>query len=407
MSIMKLLLALILLSLSGPLCLGQVQHIVIVIQENRTPDNLFGSAPPPGADITPRGPAIPLGVKVDPLHTHAAYLKDAVSWSKQLMAYVQQSDVQPYFDLAQQYGFANQMFQTNQGPSGPAHQFLFSGTSAESDSSDLFESENISGGCLNRHQLAEFIDQWGNENHWGSPCLNPTTLSDLLDRAGITWKYYAPSASTTSLWNAPSAIQHICFPRGLIGVNCSGQDWENVILNPPQVLTDIARGNLAQVSWVVPAAPYSDHPSYGTGGPAWVSSIVNAIGQSSYWQNTVVLVTWDDWGGWYDHVPPPQNNTGWCLSYCYGFRVPLLMISAATPPNCIDNNVYDFGSILAYVEDTFALGRMGHADSYATSLGISNCLPAGAPVPLRPFKRIKSRPLTRKELSSKADPDDY
>ncbi|MFZ0227043.1 MAG: alkaline phosphatase family protein, partial [Mycobacterium sp.] len=325
---MKILVALLLISLSGPLCLGQVQHIVIVIQENRTPDNLFGSAPPPGADVTPKGPAISLGTRLDPNHTHSAYLKDTVNWSKRFVAYVQQSDVQPYIDLANQYGFANRMFQTNQGPSGPAHQFLFSGTSAQSDTSDLFESENITGGCLDHHALAQFIDQSGNEDHWGSPCLNPTTLSDLLDQAGISWRYYAPSANTTSLWTAPMAIQHICTLLKQNPTFCSGQDWDNVILNPPQVLTDIANGKLAQVSWVIPAAPYSDHPTYGTGGPAWVSSIVNAIGQSPYWQNTVVLVTWDDWGGWYDHVPLPPNNTGWCSAYCYGFRVPLLMISA-------------------------------------------------------------------------------
>ncbi len=401
---MKLLIALLLLSLSAATCVGQIQHIVIVIQENRTPDNLFGSAPPPGADVITKGSVIRLGVSNNPLHHHSSFLKDLTKWPQRSTAHVLQADIQPYIDMANQYGFANRMFQTNQGPSTPAHQFLFSGTSALSDTSELFESEEAEGGCMSNHP-AQFIDATGNENNLLLPCLNPSTLTDLLDENGVTWKFYTPNSG--SMWTAPTAIQHICFPdSGRHSKTCYGSDWENVIINPPQVLSDIAGGKLAQVSWVVPAAPYSDHPTYGNGGPAWVSSIVNAIGESSYWQNTMVLVTWDDWGGWYDHVAPPQNDTGWCVAYCYGFRVPLLMISAGTPPNCIDNNVYDFGSILAYVEDTFGLGRLGHADSYANSLSISNCLPA-APSALRPFKLIQSRRLTKKELTSRADPDNY
>lgn len=141
--------------------------------------------------------------------------------------------------------------------------------------------------------------------------------------------------------------------------------------NPPDVLDDIANNNLAAVSWVIPSAPYSDHPGYGTGGPAWVASIVNAIGQSAYWQSTAVIVLWDDWGGWYDHVPPLQNSTGWCPSYCYGFRVPMLVISAYTPTGYADNNTHDFGSILRFVESNFGLGLIGpgtYADSYSDNL---------------------------------------
>jgi phospholipase C len=400
---MKVIITLILLSLSASICLGQVQHIVIVIQENRTPDNLFGSAPPPGADVITKGSVVRLGVSGDPLHHHSSFLSDLKRWPKPSIAYVLQSDIQPYIDMANQYGFANRMFQTNQGPSTPAHQFLFAGTSALSDSSDLYQSDDAGGGCLAK-RTAQFIDPTGSENNWIFPCINPTTLADLLEENGVSWKFYAPNIG--SEWTTPASIEHICFPNMVPAKTCSGASWKNVVLNPPQVLTDIANGNLAQVSWVVPAGSYSDHPTYGDGGPAWVSSIVDAIGQSSYWENTVVLVTWDDWGGWYDHVSPLPNNTGWCVSYCYGFRVPLLIISAGTPANCIDNNVYDFGSILAYVEDNFGLGRMGHADSYANSLSLSNCLSTTSGV-ARQFTFINSRKLTKKELTSKADPDDY
>jgi hypothetical protein len=119
---------------------------------------------------------------------------------------------------------------------------------------------------------------------------------------------------------APTAINHICGP--VKGV-CRGPDWKNVVANPPQLLTDIAHGTLAQVSWVVPAGSYSDHPTSGSGGPAWVASIVDAVGQSPYWTDTAILVTWDDWGGWYDHVSPLTKLDGLV-------RFVLLRISCST-----------------------------------------------------------------------------
>jgi len=386
-------------------CAAQFQHIVIIVQENRTPDNLFGAAPPPGADVIAQGSAIALGNSANPDHKHSSYLAELKKWPSKSLGYVRQSDIQPYIDLANEYGFANRMFQTNEGSSTAAHMFLFAGTSAPSETSDLFESESSPGGCLNTTDKTWFIDPTGNEKLRGSACLNPITLTDLLDGAGITWRYYTPSQN--SMWSAPTGIQHICIPNGLQNKkSCYGPEWANVSIPSPNVLTDIAKGRLAQVSWVIPASSYSDHPLNGSGGPAWVASIVNAIGQSQYWQNTAILVTWDDWGGWYDHVPALPNTTGWCTSYCYGFRVPLLMIAASTPPNCIDNVNYDFGSILAFVEDNWTLPRLGHADSYANSLSGSNCLPVTAGA-ARPFTTIKARALRASELASTDDPDDY
>ena len=402
--------ALLLLSiilLGSLLCWSQPPflHIVIVIQENRTPDNLFGSCVIPGADLVATGNQLSLGSNVDVDHGHKTFLAEiGGKYQSKAFAYVQQSDVASYCQLGAQYAFANRMFQTNQGPSTPAHQFLFSGTSAPSDTSDWFESEIAFGGCLSIGlTLVQFIDPAGKENHMGSPCLDPSTMADLLDPAGISWRYYAPSA--TSMWTAPAAIKHLCVPVKIgFAYNCTGEDWKNMDFNPPDVLDDIANNNLAAVSWVVPSAPYSDHPGYGTGGPAWVASIVNAIGQSAYWQSTAVIVLWDDWGGWYDHVPPLQNSTGWCPSYCYGFRVPMLVISAYTPTGYVDNNTHDFGSILRFVESNFGLGLIGpgtYADSYSDNL--AEFFTAGQ----QEFKSIRG---ARKAAYFKAqplkDPDD-
>jgi phospholipase C len=184
-----------------------------------------------------------------------------------------------------------------------------------------------------------------------------------LNNHGLSWKYYTPNGQIQ--WNAPQALsKHYQSP--------------NIVIKQAAVLTDIANCKLPNVAWVNPAGESSDHAGNpkGSKGPSWVASVVNAIGTSScgYWANTAILVTWDDWGGWYDHVPPFRigQPNGWGQSYVYGFRVPLLVISAYTPAGYVSNSVHDFGSMLRFAETNFNLGFVGPgtwADSYADDLG--------------------------------------
>ncbi len=135
------------------------------------------------------------------------------------------------------------------------------------------------------------------------PCFQHPTLTDPLDTQGLTWRYYAPSAR--SIWTGPDAIEHICQQQTINGkLTCKGPIWTaNVVIPQSQVLVEIANGQLAQVSLVIPDGKSSDHALANDGsGPAWVASIVNAIGNSAYWANTAIIIAWDDWGGWYDHV---------------------------------------------------------------------------------------------------------
>lgn len=287
--------------------------------------------------------------------------------------YVNPSDVQPYFKLAEQYTFGDRMFQTNQGPSFPAHQFIISGTSAPTATSNMFASTNVRPGtglgCIApAGSLVQLIDPSGNESLSQYPCFEHPTLTDLLDAKGISWRYYTTSAN--SLWTGPTAIQHMCQPQTQNGqLVCTGSTWNNVIIPQTQVLTDIANNQLAQVSWVTPDGNASDHPGYPDGsGPSWVASIVNAIGNSPYWANTAIFVTWDDWGGWYDHVPPPQvlvNCAEWGCGYVYGFRVPLIVVSTYAKAEYISHVNHDFGSILKFVERAFKLPSLGYADAPA------------------------------------------
>jgi phospholipase C len=282
------------------------------------------------------------------------------------------------------------MFQTNRGPSFPAHQFLFGATSAPSladDHAGIFAAENVGGkgtgaGCIaSATRTVQLTDAGTGVEHSSNrifPCFDHNTVADLLRPRNITWKYYAAGAN--SIWTAPNAIQHLCMASG---ATCTGQDWQaNVDLNPSHVLTDIASCNLRQVTWVTPSGQNSDHALISKGGgPAWVASIVNAIGTSwtasnhkcDYWGNnsndaTAILITWDDWGGWYDHKPPvtlsaPQGG------YQLGFRVPFIAVSAYTPVQVVDNNRHDFGSIVRFIEHNFAIpeGALTFADARSTT----------------------------------------
>jgi phospholipase C len=196
-----------------------------------------------------------------------------------------------------------------------------------------------------------------------SPCLTyPTpTMGDLMDAAGVTWKYYTPpyvEKTSGALWNAFAAISEVY----------NGPDWTtNVSMPECTIFTDITNGALPQVSWVVPEQKNSDHPGGPNSidnGPKWVGAVVDAVGKSQYWNSTAIVITWDDWGGFYDHEPPAFFDTMGGL----GFRVPLIVVSPFVPKGEISHTQYEFGSILKFVEDTFALGSMRTTDVRATSI---------------------------------------
>ena len=455
--------------------LNPIKHIVVIVQENRTPDNLFQGLCALGAGCGPRSnqyniqssyvdathkrqllQPVGLASPFDLDHSYSGPNLDnnvsgfnfeyanrgvasspgvpvptlcapdvfgcAVPGNSQFM-FVYNSPVtntdgskggllDPYLTLATRYGWANLMFQTNQGPSFPAHQFLFGGTSAPSASDDangVFASENGPGtnvGCAAppniEVQLVRPIVPMPAQPPYGSetkgdltvPCFTHEALSDLL-YPNHSWTYYAITTGVSngganlagSIWTAPDAISSICIPaKGSNGLlQCTGKYWDKgmangfVDLNPPDVLSDIGDCQLADVSWITPDGKYSDHPINSGQGPSWVAAIVNAIGNSTtcdnntgYWQDTAIFITWDDWGGWFDHVPPVilQNTRQYQNQYSYqlGFRVPLIVISAYSPKaGYINNESNDFGSILRAIEGIFDLpggeGALNFADA--------------------------------------------
>jgi phospholipase C len=399
---------------------GAIQHVVVIFQENRTPDNLFHDQVliKRGADIassgkTSKGKTVwlqpaPLADAWDMGHSHHNFL---TSWHKGAMDgfsrdniscltghphcapsnpeyyYVQPSDVRPYFTLAETYTFGDRMFQTNQGPSFPAHQYIISGTSAIAEKS-IFDAAGLPhhgnglAGCIAPPGTYVSIidttnpDPHTNETRTAYPCFEHATLTDLLDADQLSWKYYTPSAG--SIWTGPDAINHMCGPNVAPpnATACTAPEWtDHVVIEGQenQILSDIAAGQLATVSWVIPNGDASDHPGggYKGTGPSWVASIVNAIGTSQYWKDTAIIITWDDWGGWYDHVPPPKIFN----SYEYGFRVPLIVVSPYARAAYISHVNHDFGSILKFIETMFGLTTVGPGDGYADSRAddLSDC----------------------------------
>jgi phospholipase C len=423
---------LVLLVLSLCVHLGfaqQFQHVVIVVQENRTPDNLFGSNPnfEPGVDIATSGLSNGKVITLTPFalnscwdlpHGHrtfvAQYNKGAmdgfnVKASKKngcvppsypAYHYVDNStgEIQPYFDIAKSGGFANRFFQTNQGPSFPAHQFLVSGTSSLTDSSTVLAEENpfqgsrATGCTAPPGSWVYTIDANGNQGK-AYPCFSRSSIFNLLDAAGLSWKYYSPNAQVT--WDAPMSLADY-------------YQTPNNILKPPQVLTDISNCQLANVVWVTPSSYYSDHPGGHSTGPKWVSSIVNTVltnpacpSGEVYWKDTAILITYDDWGGFYDHVPPPPSTSSCTGVYCNGFRVPLLVVSPYTPAGYVSNTVLDFGSILRFVEENYHLPCIATGEwADCTSNGLSDFFKG----PLVHKSAIRAKPFVD-DGDDTADPD--
>jgi phospholipase C len=374
---------------------NKIKHVVVIVQENRTTDNLFNGFP--GADTVTSGQNSkgqtvellpePLTADYDVKHSHRTFLVEynhgkmngfdrAKTYCRRASecpppnvrayAYVPQSGIQPYFDMGEQYTFGDEMFASNQGPSFPAHQYIVSGTSTLYDGATLKASENPGhhrGGCDSPPGTkVPLINAAGKEGHKVFPCFERISIFTLLDGAQISWKYYQAN-SGARLWNAVDALKPIWQNRTEYAAN--------VIVPSSQVLTDIGDGNLAQVVFVTPTAAESDHSGVNNGtGPDWVASVVNAIGKSPYWNTTAIFVTWDDWGGWYDHTAPTIYN-----SYELGMRVPFIVISPYARQAYVSHVHHEFGSILKFIEETFGLGSLDTTDARADDL--SDCFKFG------------------------------
>jgi phospholipase C len=294
--------------------------------------------------------------------------------------YVNPNAIKEYWDLAQQYVLADKTFQTQGSGSFTAHQDLIAGGTVVNYGYGGYSNDSVIDnpsfwpwGCdapngvvtsliaTNLHYL-QFKGPF--------PCFGYETMRDLLDAKSVTWKYYAVrvKGGNAGLWSAFDAIKAVR----------DSKEWTtNVTTSPNVIFQDIKAGSLPAVSWVTPDGENSDHPDekgaggkYVDNGPSWVANVVNQIGESQYWNSSAIVVLWDDWGGFYDHVPPPCLYKSQCRDNQggLGFRVPMIIVSPYVKAH-VEHTQYEFGSILKYVEDNWDLGSLGTTDQRATSIG--------------------------------------
>jgi phospholipase C len=391
-----------------------IEHVIIVIQENRTFDNMFHGFPGANTVNTGKGHGktytlepLPLKQKYDLNHSHTQFLEDydqgkgdgfddeiigfdmnpgdgcsdyvnhPTCWKfsdqqtikQEVFSYVVQSDVQPYWTMASQYALGDNAFASNNGPTFVAHQYLIAGESGHAVEVPNAQPWGCSGPASETVNLLAygqasppvFSKATGHEVSGPFPCFTYPTIANNLDAGSVSWSYYVEGQQPGANLSAFMAIQQVY----------KGPDWKNVKSPDTQIFNDISNNQLPNVSWVMPAGSNSDHPGPQSGdkGPCWIASIVNAVGQSAYWNSTAIIVMWDDWGGWYDHVHPPQYpdpSTG--AREGLGFRVPLIVVSPYAKAGYISHQQHEIASTLNFIEETFGLGYIGNgspSESYA------------------------------------------
>jgi len=242
------------------------------------------------------------------------------------------------------------MFASQLDGSFVAHQYLIAGWAGNSYNYPAVEPWGCDSPASNAIGLLNGIGQPLGLTY---PCFNYSTIADELDAKKISWRYYAPKTGVGYSWTAFDAISHVR----------KGPDWKNVVAPETRVLKDVAKGDLAGVTWVVPSLALSDHAgSNSKRGPSWVASVVNAVGKSKFWSSTAIFVVWDDWGGWYDDVAPPQLDFDGL-----GIRVPFICVSPYAKTGYVDRTRYEFGSLLTLIEDRYALASLGRTDARAAA----------------------------------------
>lgn len=344
---------------------GPIKHIIIIVRENHSFDNLFGRFP--GADGTRVARAgsktVPLTVTPDKLHVDLGHggpaalnainggqmnefyrMLNAVQGGQNMAdSQYTQSQVPDLWDYARTFSLADHFFSTISGPSFPNHLVTIAGQAMNTFDNPEHLGPLRSWGCDAGAgtSVATYTD-----GHYGStaPCFNTKTIADEANAAGVSWRYYAPSyGSFGYIWSTYDAIKHIRYSA----------QWKTNVVPYSNFIPDVEHHHLAALTWLTTDLKYSGHPPASECvGENWLVQQINAVMRSSYWNSTAIIVTWDDFGGFYDHVAPPQQS-----KYRLGPRVPTLVISPYTRPRLIDHRQYDFRSILKYVETTFNLPR--------------------------------------------------
>jgi phospholipase C len=387
-----------------------IQHVVFIIQENRSFNNLFMGFP--GATTQSYGydtsgdkialqPA-DLSTQWDIDHSAAAFFTacdgtgqlpgtnckmDGWNGEKATLhappnapyAYVPQSEIAPYWALAKQYVLSDQTFASNLDASFVAHQYAVAAF-ADRSVNGPDGPWGCEGGKLTTTPL--LTKKRTVSKNRVVTCFDFPTLAGEADAAGTSWRFYAEGIyDYGGIWSSFQADDKIY----------NGSDWKTDVISPgSQFITDVGKGELANVTWITPTYPNSDHAGLqSSSGPAWVASLVDAVGTSKFWKSTAIFIMWDDWGGWFDPVPPVYKDYDGL-----GFRVPLLIVSPYAKNGSVTHTQYETSSVLRFVEDNFNLPQMAKSDARANDPASDAAIFDYAQSP-RKFKKIAgAKPLS-------------
>ncbi len=378
-----------------------IKHVIFILKENRSFDNYFGKYP--GADgatvaTMSDGTKVPLAkahnvVPHDLCHDFISGLKaidggkmdgyDKICYAdKGSFTQYSRDQMPSYWKYADKYTLADHFFTSMFGPTFPEHLYAVAaqsyqivgnksrlgGSHSYCDDPDELVPRFRDG--LTKQDIAKIMNAevhilddpknvYRIAGYWRSiqSCFNIKVLPDELHSAGVSWKYY----ETPDHWmNALQAIRHIWF--GPLRKEVQSQD---------NFLTDLKNGTLPSAVWLIPPEPYNEHP----GGPSlcagenWTVQQINAVMNSKYWKDTAIVVAWDDFGGFYDHVAPPRPDI-----MGMGPRTPALIISPWTKHGdnplggSIDHTTYEFSSVLRLMELAFHIPAMTDRDAKSNPL---------------------------------------
>lgn len=358
-----------------------IQHIVFILKENRTFDNYFGAFP--GVNGTTTGLVKVNGsdkvIALNPFqdvsqdyghawaNAHTAYDHGAMDQFNQgacqpapysCYQEAHQSDIPNYWAYAQHYLLNDNAFSDIETGSFPNHMDSVAGASGPDLQHSAINNPHGGWGCdAPSNATVQLFN--GSQQY---PCFNVTTLADEMTAAGVSWKFYAAQKGQAGfIWNSLDDFNQ----------DRNGSAWANDV-SWQQFATDATNNTLPAFSWLVPPSTVNEHAGLNRSvcvGENWTVQQINAVMQSPAWSSTVIVVAWDDFGGWYDHAAPPSLD-----ALGYGFRVPFLVISpyayaTDNPSNPhVGHTQLGFGSVLRLAEEAFGLPSLGKRDATSGDL---------------------------------------
>jgi phospholipase C len=362
-----------------------IRHVISILQENHTYDNYFGTYPHgdglPGRVCMPVDPKRPKGACVKPFHIgdndvlpsdldhssataklqyaggrlngfiHALNLRNQDG--RLAMGYRDGRDLPYYWNLADEY-------------------VLF----------DRFFSSTAAGSFLNHVYWVAASGGAGYDRSPPGGLGKLPTIFDRLEERGVSWKFYVQNYEpqltfrTMSKFPGNRAAQVVWVPLLNYARYVDNPRLFRHIVPLDQYFDDLRRGTLPAVSYIAPSGPSEHPPSNLESGQAFVRTLVNALIESPAWPSAAFLLAYDDWGGWYDHVRPPQVD-----EHGYGFRVPALLISPYAKRGVVNHTQLDFTSLLKFIEQNWRLRPLTARDRAANSIasGLDFTQPAREP----------------------------